>query len=53
MTISLYDMGILERRLDQLRGRLRQLDARKVIHADGSWHWDLKPDWRPGEVIEL
>lgn len=51
--ISLYDTGILERRLDQLRCRLRKLDARKVTHADGSWHWDLKPDWRPGEVIEL
>jgi len=29
------------------------LGSRKVILGNGSWYWDLKPDWKPGEVIEL
>jgi predicted nucleotidyltransferase len=51
--ILLYDTGVLRDRLDRLRDRLRELGAKKVLHEDGSWHWDLKPDWKPGEVIEL
>lgn len=51
--IILCDTGILRDRLDRLQRRLRELGSRKISHADGSWHWDLKPDWKPGEVIEL
>ncbi len=51
--VLLYDTGVLRDRLDRLRDRLRELGAKKVLHTDGSWHWDLKPDWKPGEVIEL
>lgn len=51
--IIIYDRGILSRRLDALKGKLEELGARKVILEDGSWYWDLKPDWKPGEVIEL
>lgn len=51
--ILLYDAGVLRNRLDRLRDRLRELGAQKVLHEDGSWHWDLKPDWKPGEVIKL
>ncbi|MFQ6085712.1 MAG: nucleotidyltransferase domain-containing protein [Candidatus Bathyarchaeia archaeon] len=43
----------LERLLDQLKGRLATLGARKVVLEDGSWYWDLKPDYRPLEVIKL
>ena len=32
---------------------LRELGSRRMELADGSWHWDLKPDRRPGEVIAL
>lgn len=49
----LCDTGVLRDRLDRLRNRLHELGAKKVVHADGSWHWDLKPDWKLGEVIEL
>ena len=51
--IPLCDTGVLRNRLDRLRNRLRELGAKKVTHEDGSWHWDLKPDWKPGEVIAL
>ncbi|MBM4242803.1 MAG: nucleotidyltransferase domain-containing protein [Deltaproteobacteria bacterium] len=40
--------GILAR----LRGRLHELGARRVWRG-ARWYWDLKPDRRPGEVIEL
>lgn len=52
--IILFDRdGALRTELDQIRERLRILGAHKVVLPDGTWYWDLKPDWKPGEVIEL
>ncbi|MEW6756020.1 MAG: nucleotidyltransferase domain-containing protein [Candidatus Latescibacterota bacterium] len=51
--IVLIDAGPLSERMERLRRRMAELGTRKVVHADGSWHWDLKPDLVPGEVIEL
>ena len=33
--------------------RLLELGAKKVSLPDGSYYWDLKPDWKPREVIEI
>lgn len=50
----LYDReGSFERRLEELRRRLKSLGSRKVCLPDGSWYWDLKPDLVAGEVFEL
>jgi predicted nucleotidyltransferase len=38
--------------LSALRERLAQLGARRIWHGD-AWLWDLKPDYRPGEIFEL
>ena len=51
--IIIYDTGVLRRRLETLRSRLSELGAKKVNLEDGTWYWDLKPDWKPGEVITL
>jgi predicted nucleotidyltransferase len=51
--ITLFDRGILQRRLEALKERLGQLGSRKITLPGGRWYWDLKPDWKPGEVIEL
>ena len=52
--VVLFDPnGILATELDAVRRRLQQLGARRIERPDGSWYWDLKPDWRPGETIEL
>ena len=51
--IIIYDNGVLKKRFESLRKRLSELGAKKVVLEDGSWYWDLKPDWKPGEVIEL
>ena len=45
--------GVLARELEAVRRRLADLGARRVEQPDGSWYWDLKQDWRPGEVVEL
>lgn len=45
--------GVLARELEAIRQRLRELGSRRVVQPDGTWYWDLKPDWRPGEVIDL
>lgn len=52
--ILLVDRGDFFRDvLDGLRERMRQLGSRRVFLEDGSWYWDLKPDFRFGEVVEL
>ncbi len=49
----LYDRDrFLEQVLAAFRRRLEALGARRGSHA-GVIYWDLKPDFRPGDVIEL
>ncbi len=38
--------------LDKLRKRLAALGAKRVWRGN-AWYWDLKPDFKPGEVIEI
>ena len=39
--------------LTRLRQRLAQLGSRRYVDADGYEYWDLKPDWKPGDVVSL
>lgn len=49
----LYDKSeFFSKRLERLRKRLRELGAKRVWKGN-IWHWVLKPDYQPGEVIEL
>ncbi|MEK7701689.1 MAG: nucleotidyltransferase domain-containing protein [candidate division NC10 bacterium] len=41
--------GILQR----LQQRLGELGARRYVDKDGYEYWDLKPDWKPGDVVVL
>ena len=45
--------GFFQAVLDAMRGRMRELGSRRVFLEDGSWYWDLKPDFRFGEVVEI
>jgi hypothetical protein len=38
--------------LERLRGSLRRLGARRVRQGS-TWYWDLKPDFKPGDVFEI
>jgi uncharacterized protein len=39
--------------LERLRRRLAELGSRRYVDPDGYEYWDLKPDWKPGDVVEL
>ncbi len=47
------ESSFLQEKLKQLRKKLEELGAEKILLEDGSWAWDLKPSWKPGEVIEI
>jgi len=52
--IILYDKGdFIKGHLNELQARLKALKARKVRLPGGRWYWDLKPDHKFGEVIEI
>jgi hypothetical protein len=38
--------------LNRLRDRLSRLGARRVWRGN-AWYWDLKPDFKPGDVFEI
>ncbi len=44
--------GFLRTALDKLKARLDSLGARRIWRGN-AWYWDLKPDFKPGDVIEL
>ena len=44
--------GCLAGVLDRLRGRLHELGSRRVWLGN-AWYWDLKPDYKPGDVFDL
>jgi predicted nucleotidyltransferase len=49
----LYDKNaFFTKRLGRLRDRLKELGAKRIWEGN-IWHWVLKPDYRPGEIIEL
>ncbi len=49
----LYDpTGALAEGLRAFQRRLDKLGAQR-IWRDGMWYWDLKPDYRPGEIFEI
>lgn len=44
--------GFFSMILERLRKRLKELGAKRIWRGD-AWYWDLKPDYKPGDVIEL
>ena len=51
--VLLFDRGgFFANVLSRLRDRLRTLGARRVVLGNVRY-WDLKPDYSPGDVIEL
>ena len=49
----LYDRGgFFAGELAALKERLDKLGAKRIWKGD-AWYWDLKPDFKPGDEIEL
>lgn len=49
-----HDKGdFIKGRLAELERKLRTLKARKVRLPSGGWYWNLKPDYKLGEVVEI
>ncbi len=49
----LYDRrGFWKSFISDFQQRLRRLGARKIVVGE-RWYWDLKPDYRPGEIFEI
>ena len=52
--ILILDRGrLFEDVLAGMRARMRELGSRRIHLPDGSWYWDLKPDFRWGDVVEI
>jgi len=51
--VILYDDGLMQDKLAELKERLRALGSRKVRTRSGKWYWILKPDIKPGEIIKI
>lgn len=51
--IILYDKGaFFQGVLDEMRARMREYGSRRVW-LEGGWYWDLKPDYKYGDIIEI
>lgn len=52
--IILFDRDrFFETILRRMKERMRALGSRRIFLENGSWYWDLKPDYRFGEVVEV
>ncbi|MEM3545685.1 MAG: nucleotidyltransferase domain-containing protein [Candidatus Bathyarchaeia archaeon] len=52
--VILYDRrGFLEGLLLDLKAKLLKSGAKRVPIDGNRWYWDLKPDYKPGESIEI
>lgn len=45
--------GFFAQVLAGMGARMRELGSRRIHLPDGSWYWDLKPDFRFGEIVEI
>lgn len=39
--------------ITNLKRRLEEKGARKLFLSSGKWYWDLKPDYKLGDVVEI
>lgn len=52
--IIIYDRDrTLKKLIKTLKKILRKLGARRIWISKDKWYWDLKPTWKPGEIIDI
>jgi len=53
-SIVLFDpQGIFQILIEEFKQVLKNLGARRRWLDENTWYWDLKPDWKPGESVEI
>ncbi len=51
--LILYDRNdFFKNFLNSFKERLERLGAKRIVQGD-RWYWDLKPDYRQGEIFEI
>jgi len=52
--VILFDKdGFFEGIMNDMRARMAELGSKRVWLDDGSWYWDLKPDYKFPEIFEI
>lgn len=52
--IMLYDVGdFIENKMKSLRKKLKKMGSKRIFIDDKRYYWDLKPDYKLGEVVEI
>ena len=52
--VILYDTdNFMKKQIEYLRNKLEEMSAKKIFLEDGRWYWDLKPNYKLGEVVEI
>lgn len=52
--IILYDVdNFIENKMESLREKLKKMRSKKIFLDDKRYYWDLKPDYKLGEVVEI
>jgi len=52
--IILYDLNNkMKNILEDFEKKLKELGAEKIRFDDNKWAWDLKPNWKKGESVEI
>ena len=44
--------GFFAQVLARVRASLKRLGARRIREGT-TWYWDLKPDFQPGDIVEI
>lgn len=52
--VILYDTdNFLRDWLTNLKKKLEEKGVRKIFLVEGKWYWDLKPDYKLGDIVEI
>ncbi|HLB70252.1 MAG: nucleotidyltransferase domain-containing protein [Candidatus Methanoperedens sp.] len=52
--IILYDVDdFIENKMKSMRKKLKKMGSKRIFLDDKRYYWDLKPDYKLGEVVEI
>ena len=52
--IILYDPGkVFCRLVEKFKEVIRNLGSKRIWLDEWTWYWEIKPDWKPGEEVEI